>query len=875
MADQKERLAAALAGRYRIERELGAGGMANVYLAEDLRHKRLVALKVLKPELAAVLGAERFVHEIQTTAGLQHPHILPLYDSGEADTFLFYVMPYIEGETLRAKLDRERQLDVEEALRITRDVCDALDHAHRHGVIHRDIKPENILLYEGRPMVADFGIALAVSAAAGGRMTETGLSLGTPHYMSPEQATAEKELTGRSDIYSLACVLYEMLTGNPPHVGATAQQIIMRIVTEEAAPVTSVRKSVPLPVAQALTKALQKLPADRFASATQFAAALTSGVPVSEQRGVALGAPARVGWGDRVRVAAPWGIAVAALIALGVQRSATAPQRIVRLSIPLPAELDLADRASMAMAPDGSALVFQGWLDGNLQLFARRLENLHPEPIPGTVGASQPFFSPDGRWLAFFSGGRLRKVALTGGAPVTLAEAPTPRGGTWLDDGSIIFTGTTSQGLIRVSEDGGPVDSLTSLEIQSGVVSHRWPAAIAGSRGVLYTTYTASLGDSRIWVLDLRSGESRELGVGTQPSFVEGGYLVYVDAEGRLLAVRFDPDRLELDGTPVVLFEGIRLSPSTAAAIYSISRDGTLAYNSGSSFGQLVRVDPNGLERVLADSLLAPGAIRFSPRGDRLAMEVQEGGISSLWVRDLRRGTNTRVTFSGTARYPSWHPEGRELLFALHLPESQGFDLYGVTTDGSAPPTLVHRAPNDQYEAEWTPDARALLVRETRPGSGRDLWRVEPASGRTDELVKTPSNERSLSVSPDGRWLAYASNSTGQDEVYVRGLGPRGGIWQVSRGGGMEPAWDGRSRRIFYRGAASIMAVDIEAGEGFVAGQPRVLFADRYNRNPDHTDFAVHPTEGWFVFGRNQSGESEIVLVLGWTAELKARLKAR
>ena len=248
--------------------------MATVYLAQDVKHDRKVALKVLKPELAAVLGAERFVVEIRTTAALQHPHILPLFDSGTAEGFLYYVMPYIQGETLRTKLDRETQLGIDEAVRITTEVADALDYAHRQGVIHRDIKPENILLHDGRPMVADFGIALAVSAAAGGRMTETGLSLGTPHYMSPEQATGERDITGRSDIYSLGSVLYEMLTGNPPHTGATAQQIIMKIVTEDAAPVTKLRKSVPPNVAAAMAKSLEKLPADRFESARAFADAL-------------------------------------------------------------------------------------------------------------------------------------------------------------------------------------------------------------------------------------------------------------------------------------------------------------------------------------------------------------------------------------------------------------------------------------------------------------------------------------------------------------------------------------------------------------------------------------------------------------------------
>ena len=283
MAEVTERLSTTLADRYRIARRLGEGGMATVYLAEDLKHDRKVALKVLRPELAAVLGAERFVQEIKTTAQLQHPHILPLYDSGSTSAaqsgsteFLYYVMPYIPGETLREKLNREVQLGIDEAVKITTEVADALQYAHEQGVVHRDIKPENILLHSGRAMVADFGIALAVSAAAGGRMTETGLSLGTPHYMSPEQATADTHITNRSDIYSLGSVLYEMLTGEPPHTGSSAQAIIMKIVTHEARPVTELRKAVPPHVAAAVAKAVEKVPADRFDSAKAFAAALNN-----------------------------------------------------------------------------------------------------------------------------------------------------------------------------------------------------------------------------------------------------------------------------------------------------------------------------------------------------------------------------------------------------------------------------------------------------------------------------------------------------------------------------------------------------------------------------------------------------------------------
>ena len=272
--DLVDRLNAALTGRYRVEGELGQGGMATVYLADDIKHERKVAVKVLRPELAALIGAERFLTEIKTTAALQHPHILPLFDSGEADGFLYYVMPYVDGESLRAYLDTDLQLDVDEALRIAKAVASALGYAHEHGVIHRDIKPENILLHAGQPVVADFGIALAISAAGGGRLTETGLSLGTPHYMSPEQASADRDLSARSDVYSVGCVLYEMLAGQPPHTGPTAQSILVRILTEDPRPLTELRRSVPPHVAAVVTKAIEKLPADRFRTAQEFATAL-------------------------------------------------------------------------------------------------------------------------------------------------------------------------------------------------------------------------------------------------------------------------------------------------------------------------------------------------------------------------------------------------------------------------------------------------------------------------------------------------------------------------------------------------------------------------------------------------------------------------
>ncbi len=389
MHPNADRLAAALADRYRVERALGSGGMATVYLARDLKHERDVAIKVLKPELAAVLGAERFVVEIRTTAAMSHPHILPLFDSGEADGFLYYVMPYIQGETIREKLQRETQFGVDEAVRIAREVADALDYAHRHGVIHRDIKPENILLHDGRAMVMDFGIALAVSAAAGGRMTETGLSLGTPHYMSPEQATADKAITGRSDIYSLASVLYEMLTGEPPHMGTSAQQIIMKIIAEPVRPAVELRKTVPPNVAAALSRALEKLPADRFESARAFSDALANPAPVWAAPQTTGSTRATRRWATDPRT-----LATLALAVLGIAIASTL-RRDAGVGAPAEYDVGLPDTAGMTtvaqdvgfdVSPAGDFVVYESVRNRRSELWYRSLRDATVRRIPGTDG---------------------------------------------------------------------------------------------------------------------------------------------------------------------------------------------------------------------------------------------------------------------------------------------------------------------------------------------------------------------------------------------------------------------------------------------------------------------------------------------------------
>ena len=553
-----ERLDAALAGRYRIERKLGEGGMAAVFLAEDLKHERKVALKILRPELAAVIGADRFLSEIKTTANLQHPHILPLFDSGNAEGYLYYVMPYIDGETLREKLDREKQLGVEESVRIARDVADALDYAHRHGVIHRDIKPGDILLHDGRPVVADFGIALAVSAAGGGRMTETGLSLGTPHYMSPEQASADRDISARSDVYSLGCVLYEMIAGQPPHTGPSAQSILVRILTDSPRPLTDLRHTVPGHVAAAVAKAIEKLPADRFESARAFRDAL--GDPAftyrAAPRTAATGAwPTQtVGGGPsrgptpltraRGRDGALLGL-TALLLAWTALRGGQAGSAERGVVVSFVLTEDLHPFNPPIVGSDGS-IAFYAPSNEGLNLLAPG--SVRPVFLEGTEDAPFGAFSPDGAWLAFVTevgqgDYALRRMPARGGPVSTLWESRAARTFepfvAWGDDGWIYVSEERLVG--RVPEEGGPLDTLLTVSESPPFMTR--VATLPEGAGLLFTmSVTNTSTDNRVVLLDLATGDTSTIvRDGFDAQWVSSGHLVYAHSGGALYALPFEP----------------------------------------------------------------------------------------------------------------------------------------------------------------------------------------------------------------------------------------------------------------------------------------------------------------------------------------------
>ncbi len=572
MSDPVSRLNAALQGRYTIERELGEGGMATVYLADDLKHERKVALKVLKPELAAVVGAERFLAEIKTTANLQHPHILPLHDSGEADGFLYYVMPYIEGETLGERIDRERQLPVDEALGIATAVANALQTAHEHGVVHRDIKPANILLSRGEPLVADFGIALAVSVGGGGRLTETGLSLGTPFYMSPEQATGDQAVGPASDTFAPACVLYEMLVGEPPYPGNTAQAVLGKIIQGLPVSATAIRKSVPANVDAAIRKALEKLPADRFTGAQEFAKALADqGFRHGDEAagGVTVG---RGLWNPLSMGLGALALVFASGFGWSLLRPAP-PQPAMRqvLSTEGWAGLGTEFGRYAAVAPDGSSMI----LPVGDQLALKMRGSTEITPIPGTERGRDVVYSPSGQWIAYAIGTDLYKRPLVGGSALRLAEDT--EGGSnrvglaWLDDGTILYE-TTGGRVVRIPEDGG--EPLVVFGPGPGLY---WVHGLPKARGAFVVPT-----NNELHVVDLRALSSEViLEQVIRAWYTTTGHLVYLRTDGALFALPFDLSGLAITGGAIPLFDGVRVT--TNRADMRLAADGTLLYVVGSN----------------------------------------------------------------------------------------------------------------------------------------------------------------------------------------------------------------------------------------------------------------------------------------------------
>jgi serine/threonine-protein kinase len=865
MSDVLARLTDALHTKYRLDREVGAGGMATVYLAHDLRHERDVAIKVLHPDLAAALGAERFLAEIKTTAKLQHPHILPLLDSGEADGLLYYVMPYVAGESLRARLDRETQLAIDDAIRIAREVASAIESAHKHGVVHRDIKPENILLHEDQALVADFGIALAVSAAGGARMTQTGLSLGTPQYMAPEQAMGERVIDGRADIYALGAVTYEMLVGEAPFTGPSVQAIVARVMTESPRPVTVQRRSVPQNVNAAVLKALEKLPADRFSSAADFSRALvTSDYGVTSQpSAVAVPEPRPPAF--TVRSLAPWivaGIATIAAIAFAYRAFSRPPAATVHLAVDLPPNFKFVpgETETLGISADGSTITFAADVDGKAQMTIRRLDSDSLVAVKGpsnTQGSAE--ISPDGKWLVFGADRKIWKVPVAGGAPTPLAEAGWAHI-TWVGNGELVYTRNYDTGLYRISSDGGEPRSLTTPDRKKGELGQWWPQLLPDGDHILFTNYTTPADKSTIEVLSLKTGKRDVVFRGGWYGRYVAGHLLFT-RDVAVMVVPFDVKDLKVTGTAIPLPIEIASHASNGWAAFAVSPTGTLVYlEDALKSVEVVWSDENGNEEAAVDSAARITSIAASPDNRKIAL-VRDGDV---WIYDRERGVYTRLTNSEQVEFALvWTPDSREILYSRDVPQ---YDVFRRVIDASAPEQLVATSPNDKHATAITPDGKSVIFTQDVP-AGADVF-----VGPLDPSDKTPAklfiggtgNQGDATFSPDGRWVTFDSFESGRSEVYIAAypLG-RGPVrQQVSPSGGTGPSWSRDGRSVYYVSGDRFWRARFDPQSG-VIGKPEMLTK-------------IHPTFDWsigpdgrFLLGKIASGgQRSLKVILNWTPTL-------
>ena len=886
-----ERLRSALADRYLIEGEAGTGGMATVYVARDVRHQRRVALKVLHPDLGAMLGVDRFLAEIRVTASLQHPNLLPLFDSGEANGLLYYVMPFVEGETLRARLDRERQLPVEEAVRIAVGVTGALDYAHQHGVVHRDLKPENIMVLHGQPVVTDFGIALAVSNASGTRLTQTGLSLGTPAYMSPEQATGDAHIDGRTDIYSLGAVVYEMLAGVPPHNANTAQGIIAKIVTERPAPVHTHRPTVPPHVDAAVAHALEKLPADRFSTAGEFADALTGRavtMPTYAGTSATTASSSTTHGVRRIQNSPIWMVAFAASTLVAIWALASRPEQtsatdgINRFPIALPEGQGLFSQVGqrLAISPDGRRIAFAGaGAFGVAKLWMRAFADLNPKPVEGTEGAMSPSFSPNGERIAFlaFAGERLtlRTVSASGSAAVTLADSGVGQGGvSWGSDGYVYFSGVGRGGTRRINENGGAAEVISRVDSTRRELSHNQPHALPNGRGILVTVRrSGGIGETEVAAVDVRSHEVHVIGPGVGAWYARSGHILILNPAGTLLAAPFDLDKLAIAGPLVPVATGLSVSVSGIGDV-AVSETGVLTYTAGRNLAgnrELVWVTREGVVSRVDSSWRGffGGRVRLSPNGRTLATTREGRGTNQqVWIKQLDEGPAMPLA-AVAATDAGWSPDGR----TLAIGSSDG--IWIGPSDGSVPPRrLLHTQGPAARRPEFTPDGEWLLYDNALALFAHRIR----GDSTTRELVRSGAGTTAAAISHDGRWLAYNSTETGPFEVYLRPFPNVDSLKRkISVSGGLSPRWSRDDRELlFIDDRQDMIAVTIRTKPTLDVGEPRRLFSAVDYTFIGGPGFDIAP-DGRFlmtrIVGSGGPVREDLIVVQNFFDELRAKVR--
>jgi len=860
--------------------------MGEVYRGRDPRLGRDVAIKVLPANASSDPGRlQRFEQEARAAAALNHPNILAVYDVGVHDGAPYIVSELLEGQTLRECLSNG-PIPVRTALDYAVQIAHGLAAAHEKGIVHRDLKPDNVFVTpDGRVKILDFGLAKLIDQESSGAVasvlpttpprTTPGLVLGTTGYMSPEQVRGTI-VDRRADIFALGVVLYEMLTGRRAFARETVPETMTAILRDDIPDIHSSGSQVSVPLEQVLRRCLDKDPSRRFQSTQDLAFALsTVGGATTSSAGAAL-STASTNWRRPLKVAAVV-IGALALGAIGATivrpqpTTETAPLRRLTISLPDTERLAPAStsplglgKISVAVSPDGTRVVYVAIRNGTRQLVVRDLEHFESRPLRGTEGAYGPFFSPDGTSVGFFSQNALKRVSLLGGDPVTVAEARQARSGTWLPDGSIVFGNFEGSVLLQVPSAGG-----ASRTVAATYYAFQSLAALPLSTHVLVDMRSGANPDlNTIEAVAVADGTRKVLlAGGTRPAYADGRLLFM--RGGAMFAVPFDVDRLEVMGSPVAVIEGIRTETEGAGQV-GVSRDGTLVYVEGTPAwqGTPVLVNRDGKAQPLGAPKQVYGTFALAPDGRRIAFEVV-GTTVDIWVYEIGRGTFTRLTQSGRNGAPIWSPDGRQI--AYNSAQDTKIAVMTRPVDGSGSETQLWSGTLRCVPYSWSPDGKTIAVGCSSDQSGNEDVYLLSLGDKSEPrpFVQTPFSDWGAKFSPDGRWIAYISDASGQYEVYVRPFPGPGSQWQISTGGGEEPVWSHDGKEIFYRNGTKWMAVDVKTTSEFSVTPPRLLFTGPYVNVPGPS-YDVGP-DGRFVLieGPPEAPVTHLNVVLNWFADLR------
>ncbi len=890
-------------GHFQIVEKIGAGGMGEVYRARDMRLGRDVALKVLPSEFADdPERMARFGREAQVLASLNHPNIAAIYGLEESNGKRALAMELVPGETLE-QIIANRDLGMAGAMSAAKQIADALEYAHERGVIHRDLKPANIKLTpDGTVKILDFGLAKALenspqaadirtSPTISVLSTKAGVILGTAAYMSPEQARG-KDVDRRTDIWSFGALLYEMLTGRQAFPGETISDTLAAVIKEEP-DWALLPSNLPGPVANLIRRCLVKDSRRRLRDIGEARIAIEGTISGSAFADAAPGSRAPAASQPSWRRALPWILASAAAVAgatalaIGFHPVERSVSPVTRLEAVLSPEQQLVfpDSPVLAISPDGRSLAYLAQEDGITRVYIRALGDTQGRFIAGTEDAKNPFFSPDGQWVGFFGDLKLKKIAVAGGTPVTLCDAPTPRGASWGPDDTIVFSPDYASGLFRVSAAGGKPEVVTTPDSARGERTHRWPEVLPNGKGVLFTIgSTTSPGNydvADLGVLSFQTGKTRVLVTGVNTaSYARSGHILFTRA-GLLYAVPFDVDRLELRGQPVPVVSNVGGDPSSGAGYWSVSANGTLAYISRRvrpANQNLVLMNRKGEGTVLALPPRPYVLPRFSPDGRRLAFSIGSGwgGENDIWTYDLSSKSLNRLTFGNHSGYPLWSPDGKRIAF-----EASGNEVSidVKAADGSGPEeVLVPRSNYPQLPDSWSPDGKTLAYVLSAPTE--NTWTFSLNGNERPRLFQ--ARAYGAVFSPDGRWIAYTSPENGSEEVYVRSFPDPTGKWQVSQDGGTSPRWTKKGNGLVYLQGEKVMEVDVDPGNSFEASAPRLLFqlpSGNYDvKTAPAVNYDVTADGETFVFvGRvaEPAAAPRLEFVLNWFEELQKEAASR